>query len=334
MHSSRPPYCSSNAISPTMAVGPGAAEVPKALGLGADESPSAVDSRVRSTEPLGDRDDILDHGVPRLSGHGVAVADGPGKPPDSPGAGTPSSLRISRSLTFRLYTSHFLSTWNSRLFEAAVVYFLAAIFPDNLLPISIYALLRNVVAIALTAPVGAWIDRGNRLTVVRTSIVGQRISVAASCGFFWVMLWRPGMGRRATYGLFAATVVLACIEKLSACINLVSVERDWVVVITEGNESARRVMNARLRRIDLFCKLVGPLAISLIAAASIRVAVYSTLGMNIASVLVEYLFIGTVCTRPFTAPEDKKRVLTTLRSSTWCRPCNATKTFPAHRWSA
>ncbi|KAI0382232.1 hypothetical protein F5Y04DRAFT_253290 [Hypomontagnella monticulosa] len=201
---------------------------------------------------------------------------------------------IPKALTIRLYTSHFLSMWNSRLFEAGVVYFLASIFPGSLLPVSIYALVRNAAAIALTVPVGKWIDTANRLTILRTSILGQRISVAASCGVFWALLQVPGLSTRAVQGLFAATVVLACVEKLSAGVNLVSVERDWVVVITEGNEAARRTMNARMRRIDLFCKLAGPLTVALIAAASVPVAVYTTLGMNLSSVFVEYMCIEKV----------------------------------------
>lgn len=49
-----------------------------------------------------------------------------------------------------------------------------------------------------------------------------------------------------------------------------------------------------MRRIDLFCKLLGSLTIALIAAASVSVAVYSTLRMNVISVLVEYLCIERV----------------------------------------
>jgi iron-regulated transporter 1 len=229
----------------------------------------------------------------------------PNSPPNHVALAPPEPLQIqpppttvSKSLTLRLFTSHFLSTWNSRLFEAGVVYFLASAFPNNLLPISVYALARNAAAIALTVPVGNWIDRANRLTVVRASIVGQRVAVTASCGIFWVMLAPQSKGAlsgRVLDGLFAATVVLACVEKLCAGVNLVAVERDWVVVITEGDEVARRMMNARMRRIDLFCKLLGPLTVAFIAAASVPVAVYSTLGMNVASVLVEYLCIETVC---------------------------------------
>lgn len=53
-------------------------------------------------------------------------------------------------------------------------------------------------------------------------------------------------------------------------------------------------MNARMRRIDLFCKLMGPLTISLVAIASTEIAIWTTLGMNVASVLVEYIFIEQV----------------------------------------
>lgn len=65
-------------------------------------------------------------------------------------------------------------------------------------------------------------------------------------------------------------------------------------MITEGNETARRVLNARMRRIDLFCKLMGPLTISLIDGASTMVAVWVTLGLSVASVLVEYFCIARV----------------------------------------
>jgi len=88
--------------------------------------------------------------------------------------------------------------------------------------------------------------------------------------------------------------VLACVEKVLAGVNLVVVERDWLVVITEGNEAARRTMNARMRRIDLFCKLLGPLAVALIATASVPAAVYATLGMNLASVFIEYICVERV----------------------------------------
>jgi iron-regulated transporter 1 len=70
----------------------------------------------------------------------------------------------------RLYISHFLSTWNSRVFEFGAVLYLASIFPGTLLPMSIYALTRGASAILFSPALGQYIDTGNRLQVVRLSI--------------------------------------------------------------------------------------------------------------------------------------------------------------------
>lgn len=50
----------------------------------------------------------------------------------------------------------------------------------------------------------------------------------------------------------------------------------------------------KVRRIDLLCKLLGPLVISSIAAASTIIAIWATLGMNIVSIVFEYVFIAQV----------------------------------------
>ena len=204
-------------------------------------------------------------------------------------------LAMARSVTLQLYSSHFLSTWNSRLFEFAAVLFLAAVYPDTLLAVSIYAVARGSVAMILAQSIGNWVDQGGRLAVVRVSIVGQRFAVIASCFAFWFMdRQSTTMAQGLKNGLFSATVILACVEKVCSVMNQVSIERDWVVVITEGNEPFRRTLNARMRRIDLLCKLLGPLTISLIAIASIAIAIWTTLAMNVVSVAIEYLTIQNV----------------------------------------
>ena len=55
------------------------------------------------------------------------------------------------------------------------------------------------------------------------------------------------------------------------------------------------VINAQLRRIDLICKLAGPLFIALVDGISTEVAILVNLGMNVASVAVEYFAIAKVC---------------------------------------
>ncbi|CAK7236887.1 hypothetical protein SCUCBS95973_009761 [Sporothrix curviconia] len=269
------------------------------------------------------------------------------------------SAPFPKALAARLYISHFLSTWNARVFEFAAVLFLAAIFPDTLLPMSVYAVVRGVAAMVFAEAVGACIDRGGRLAVVRASILGQRAAVVTSCGVFWVLMDRAagtaasGLARNAvsmdalmddttaapslatplSSGLFAVAVIAACVEKLGSVMNLVAVERDWIVVMTEGNAAARRLLSARMRRIDLFCKLVGPLAISLVAAASIRVALCTTLAMSAASVVVEYFCIAVVYRRvPDLHRQPAWTAATTTASTTRASTTSATTTL-AGLWS-
>jgi len=87
---------------------------------------------------------------------------------------------------------------------------------------------------------------------------------------------------------------LACMEKLSAVLNTISVERDWVVVVAGADETRLATMNAQMRRIDLFCKLVAPLAISLVDSYSTKVAAIVTAALSIASVSIEYFAIARV----------------------------------------
>src|SRR4051812_48307028 len=49
-----------------------------------------------------------------------------------------------------------------------------------------------------------------------------------------------------------------------------------------------------MRRIDLFCKLLAPVFISLVDNLSTRYAIWTVFGLNTASVLIEYVAIAQV----------------------------------------
>ncbi|RSM15094.1 hypothetical protein CDV31_005175 [Fusarium ambrosium] len=211
-----------------------------------------------------------------------------------PGVQPPLGHRVPASIARRLYLSHFLSTWNSRVFEFGAVLYMATIFPGTLMPMSVYAFVRGLSAIAFAPAVGMYIDTGNRLQVVRASIVFQRIVVAASCAIFYILLHGLPANSPAGLGLLLLATLFACIEKLCSIMNLVSLEKDWVVVVAEKDPEALRVINAQMRRIDLLCKLLGPLFIALIDGYSSEVAVFFNFAMNAASVVVEYFAIAKV----------------------------------------
>lgn len=211
-----------------------------------------------------------------------------------------------------LYISHFLSTWNSRGFEFGAVLFLATIYPGTLLPMSVYALVRSLAAIVLSPAVGRYIDRTNRLQVLRVSIVGQRVAVAASCvAFLSLLIYKETLPDMISDVLFLALMLLACAEKLCIIMNTIAVERDWVVVIALDDERLLQEMNSQMRRIDLFCKLVSPLAIALLDGVSSAIAVSVTLTINVTSMFAEYLLIAWVYRKtPSLSSQQAAQVLT------------------------
>ena len=80
------------------------------------------------------------------------------------------SPRLFKRVLVRLYISHFLSTWNSRMFEFGAVLFLASIFQGTLLYASVYALVRSLAAVVCSSWLGSVVDRASRLDAVRQSI--------------------------------------------------------------------------------------------------------------------------------------------------------------------
>lgn len=85
-------------------------------------------------------------------------------------ASTRGSSPGTRNELARLYLSHTLSTWNSRMFEFGAVLFLASVFQGTLLYVSIYALVRSLLVALLSSWLGDVVDRSNRLAVLRQSI--------------------------------------------------------------------------------------------------------------------------------------------------------------------
>lgn len=126
--------------------------------------------------------------------------------------------------------------------------------------------------------------------------------------------------------LMSGLIACACIERLCATMNMISVERDWVVVISNKNSAALQLLNARMRRIDLFCKLIGPLAISYLdECVDLVVLIWSLLIWNLISMFVEYFTIAKVYYSVGGLQQPKTAALVTHKSSSSSSHPNSNK---------
>ncbi|KAG0649553.1 Iron-regulated transporter 1 [Hyphodiscus hymeniophilus] len=212
---------------------------------------------------------------------------------------------MTRSQALNLYTTHFLSTWNVRSYEFAAIIFTAAAYPDTLVAASIRGIMRAVASICFSSAVGRWVDQNpNRLKTLLSTITVNRSSViAASAMWFFVVGSNTGNNQNQATGpgstvnegllngsLFALILLLGILENLSASGNMLSMERDWVVAASspDGRPYDLTYLNSAMRRIDLICKLIAPIVISVIVSATnVRTGVLVVGGTSAATWVVE-----------------------------------------------
>lgn len=166
---------------------------------------------------------------------------------------------------------------------------------------------RTLIAICFSSTVGRWVDSSpNRLRTLTSTIIVNRTSVMLAC-----MLWffvidvdsPPPDGSRVVVEeflqqlampknlLFAMILVCGIFETLSASANTLSMERDWIVVACSpvGERYDLTELNSKMRRIDLICKLISPIFISVVVSTfSTKIGVLVVGGMSACSVILEW----------------------------------------------
>ncbi|KAA6409009.1 MAG: hypothetical protein FRX48_07353 [Lasallia pustulata] len=192
---------------------------------------------------------------------------------------------------WNLYVSHALSTWNVRTYEFAAILFTASAYPQTLLASSIRGICNTLASICLSSLIGSWIDRApSRLRTLLLTISSNRGAVILAC-LGWMLLVDTNISDMLAVSkhlIFSAIVGLGILEKLSGAANMISMERDWIPILaaqTSGSAYDLTHLNAVMRRIDLVCKLISPLMLSIIisASGSTRIGVMVVAGMSASS---------------------------------------------------
>ncbi|KAK3944312.1 Ferroporti-1 [Diplogelasinospora grovesii] len=191
-------------------------------------------------------------------------------------------VELKKSLLWRLYISHFLSTWNMRSYEFTVILLFAKAYPDTLLPTSIRGVLTNGATLLLSPAIGRWVDlHSRRFYTMRITILVQRLSIVFGC-VLWIFLFlyldtpHPHGRRQVMFVeevvprfkdvIVAVLMVFGIVERMCAVGNNLVMERDWVPTIaSEVSSPPLHQLNAIMRRIDLISKILAPVFVSVLA---------------------------------------------------------------------
>jgi len=162
--------------------------------------------------------------------------------------------RFPAYLSLLFFSLKFCSAWGERSINFAVYLFLVRIFPNTLLPASIYGFCVTGSGIFFSGSVGNLIDKYNRLLVVRCATVGQKFSMGTIYAVLLAFFLTPlGRGSPNLVGpplaAFVGVVASGAILKVSTVCSTICIERDWASTI--GGDSSQRLtkLNTWLRRI-------------------------------------------------------------------------------------
>lgn len=171
-------------------------------------------------------------------------------------------------------------------------------------------IVRTLASICFASIVGSWVDRApNRLKTLSSTVSVNRIAVIGASAL-WFFIVGDANGTQGSIPLrgasptpvlkaiiFGLILILGIFESLSASGNMISMERDFVVTAADpdGGSYDLTHLNSVMRRIDLICKLIAPLLISIIISqTNAKIGVLVVGAMSISSWAVELVCVKRV----------------------------------------
>ncbi|XP_011095089.1 solute carrier family 40 member 2 isoform X2 [Sesamum indicum] len=185
------------------------------------------------------------------------------------------------------------------MWEFSVGLYMINVWPDSLLLAAAYGVVESA-ATALFGPlIGQLVDKLSYIQVLQLWLLNQNLSFMVAGGAVLAILVYADL-MSANYVAFISLVILinvsGAVGVLSTLAGTILVEREWVVVISEGQRpEVLTKMNSMIRRIDLSCKLFAPVVTGFIISFVSLTASAVTLALwNILSVCLQYWLLMSV----------------------------------------
>ncbi|KAJ9185439.1 hypothetical protein P3X46_005077 [Hevea brasiliensis] len=224
------------------------------------------------------------------------------------------------SIIRRLYIGQFLARWDARMWEFSVGLYMITLWPNSLILAAIYGAIESA-SVALFGPiVGQCAEKLTYVKIIQIWLATQNLSFVIA-GFSVIALLVFSTLKSTNFTAFIFLVILTnisgAIGVLSTLAGTILIEREWVVVISEGHPPhVLTKMNSIIRRIDLTCKLLAPVVAGfIISFVSVKASAMTLVIWNTSAVLMEYWFFTSVYRGIPSLGESSRRRITRLSPS-------------------
>eukprot|EP00930_Biecheleria_cincta_P000768 TRINITY_DN10185_c0_g1_i1.p1 TRINITY_DN10185_c0_g1~~TRINITY_DN10185_c0_g1_i1.p1 ORF type:complete len:470 (-),score=81.54 TRINITY_DN10185_c0_g1_i1:410-1819(-) len=164
-----------------------------------------------------------------------------------------------------MYVSHFVASWGERMWEFSAGLLLLQLSGGQSLALpALFGFTLQLTAALLGPKVGSLVDSEHSLRIPLAALAGQNSGIALAALSAWLaFVFVAPAGLRSSAGLQAAVACVlcfSCVAKLASLARQLALEKRWAKALTAGDVSDLATLNGTLRRIDLSCKIIAPIA--------------------------------------------------------------------------
>lgn len=203
----------------------------------------------------------------------------------------------------QLYVMHFFFAFVSRMWDMGIVLLVAQLTNNSLFLVALTGLCCAVAIFLFMGMIGSFLDKTNRIVAVRIALLVKLSAVSVAygvCAYLNITstsdpvadaeaLYDDPFKRRLVYSL----PVLAALASMSFCAITQSIEKDWIVVLSDKDSRWLSTTNSFMTQIDLGCSSLAPALTGLMFAYQSHETVSLVLlGVNALSTVALYVFMA------------------------------------------
>ena len=161
---------------------------------------------------------------------------------------------------WKLYIMHFFFAFVSRMWDMGIVLLLAAVTNNSLYLIALMGFASSASIFLLMPLIGSWLDHKDRLEALKIVMFVKMLAITAAYGISYLMFSPETFNLSDTQEqmLLYSLPLIAGIVGLSFSTVTQSIEKDWVVVLSDNDSKWLTIVNSAMSQIDLGCAAVAP----------------------------------------------------------------------------
>ena len=197
--------------------------------------------------------------------------------------------------TWILYLMHFFFAFTSRMWDMGIVLLIAEITNNSLSLVALAGLCNNLFLVMFMTTLGKWLDRSNRLSA---AIVALTVKLCTLSVAYFICYYVAGLQQAnlpVHPGLIYSLPILSAIASLSFSTISQSVEKDWIVVLSNDDSGWLASTNSIMTQIDSGVNsFAPPITGFLFLYFRPSNAAIILLGINALSTVMLYFFMNSL----------------------------------------